>query len=782
MGLQQRQTFADLAEKFEQTLMQDAQGLERLGDAYLYFGFAVAAEDAYRSSRGVRKRPEVARKLAFVLIREDRPEEAHVYLKHVLQGRQAEHLHLLRLLVESYQAKGTHHEAIKLISDIKREFPQQRKEPWLRELNELSLENERNSQPIRVAHLPDPNLPLELPRQGTGALPKVVMSVALGLLLILGSAFGMLQGLTSGSTPQAVLLNALDEPYPVEVNGEPQRIKPGAPTRLPLSSGPLTVRLEPPPAWALQRQEETVYDDRIEGSLGRRLGLVSWPLWLFNPDRSALLGLIQADPTDQAVPEVSAPLKLLTGQPYYRLEDVEALLPPSEGAQGPPIPPGLNRSYRWLARVPELPPMDLLALMRLYLPDERISEHLRRRLDLQPQRSELLKALRPLLEPEALKDFLRRRLQDRPLRVGWHAVYQDVARFEQADSNPGFAPGRALVREYDQMVMDEPSDDARAYLLARLLPPDAPQAQRLWERLSRPGSPYPRAVVDLAGRALRRGDFQQAQDLLERLPERAAPMRAQRGLWWKTLWAVGRRGAALIQLEQRRQSLGRLGVLPQWLEPEVVLLVIEGRGDEAPELIDRQMRRWTLALGAERVEPWRRRLRATVSYAVGDMQDYGEQLEAIAPEDPWATCELALSRGQIEAASEAVKALPSGHDRAALGHLLVYIAASEGDPPLFRLAREHLRLAAESLQNGQARDWSVYQARRRVARTLLGGLPPEPGLTDLDLPLTLKPTVLLALSVRWPEQTPRFRELAAKLNFKRGFPQRFLKQYLPQAD
>ncbi len=90
----------------------DGPQLVRLADAFGYFSRWTEAERACRAALDHEETPEAQRKLAYILLKQGRPDEAEPLLQPILKTSLKENLGMIDLLIQGYQSQGMHSQAL----------------------------------------------------------------------------------------------------------------------------------------------------------------------------------------------------------------------------------------------------------------------------------------------------------------------------------------------------------------------------------------------------------------------------------------------------------------------------------------------------------------------------------------------------------------------------------------------------------------------------------------------------------------------------------------------
>jgi len=252
-----------------------------------------------------------------------------------------------------------------------------------------------------------------------------------------------------GSSRTVHLVNGLRRPYSVSLNGGPPiLLGPNSRTSTKIPEGLVRVRAE---GSGLEIPE---FSQRIETNFFSRP--FQEPTFVINPDRSGVLIHQEIKYSTRGLP--SPPGKVLTRSSFYSFTgiDYEFSQPPKSiqmQGEGTVTRESLLRSqFR--------DPIERLLQVRGHLGDPGAKVWLETYLEADPEQGDLLYAYCGLVKKKEAIAYLRKRLKDRPVRVSWHRIYQDLS---------GGAGGSGLEQEYRDLLAEAPDSGDYKYLLGRVL-------------------------------------------------------------------------------------------------------------------------------------------------------------------------------------------------------------------------------------------------------------------------------------------------------------------------
>ena len=115
VGYQDEGLLLRVAEHLAGPMSGDADVQRALGAAFAYFAKSTEAERAYRAALQLKEDPETRHYLSVEILKQGRPDEAEAILRPILDQRNPEHIGLLMLLVEGYQAQANYPRALELL-------------------------------------------------------------------------------------------------------------------------------------------------------------------------------------------------------------------------------------------------------------------------------------------------------------------------------------------------------------------------------------------------------------------------------------------------------------------------------------------------------------------------------------------------------------------------------------------------------------------------------------------------------------------------------------------
>ena len=267
------------------------------------------AEEAYRAALASGDNSEIREKLALALLKQDRPQDAEPLLKHILDQKLTENAGSIYVLVQGYQAQGLHDEALDVMDRRDEAFPQWAGDKDYKAQRKLSERYRSSGKKIRSAFLSE-SAQAGYREGGKGRLFRLI-----GPLVLLGLVGVYLAAAAIGGHSRKVfLVNGLNKPYAVAVNGKEHKLTPNGATPIEIPEGDVQVEFRDPEVSGdpIQLQIETPFFSRP--FLNRT--------FVLNPDRLAVL--IQEQVEYSATPvNTNLPYKLLVGESLYVLDGID---------------------------------------------------------------------------------------------------------------------------------------------------------------------------------------------------------------------------------------------------------------------------------------------------------------------------------------------------------------------------------------------------------------------------------------------------------------------------
>jgi len=730
------------AKRFLPKFAKNPRLQELFGEAFAVFGMTGDAEAAYRRSLDLADTPGARTALAELLCRTLKPRDAEALLRTALERPNDETRETLYLLVRSYQARGLHVNAVRVLDRIAEttDNDQVNADNEHCRLRQISADADEGTAAMSaVLQPPVPSL------EATGRLyalyPRVALPIVLFTLVV--AYFGYSLGL--GLTRPVYVVNGLACQYDVFIDGERVRVPGLGHVLTELREGELEIRpADGSPALAVVGC--TIHTPLLTRPFLDRT-------FVINPDRTAVLVVEETEYSSDPDPTVENTFESHAGRLLYAFNDIEYVferfptnidLPHKEAR--------LKRQRLW--QLTEYAPGDLLGLF----PHDNAGQAetvglLRRKATFEPEKTEYLNLVSALLPAAELLPLLRSKLDVRPVLVEWHRQYQMLA--ERID------PDHDLEAEYRQYLAAAPNDPGLLYLTGRILTSRA-DADELFRRAIETENPSPYAHHAIAFQSLCDGQFQRALEHSEKALEHASgALSSFQACRDEALWALQQYDQLLQQVRRKRVAEP---TDPMAARQEVVLLLLLDRKHEAQQASDTFCQSFD-AKQQDAANNWQRMFQALAHYLDGDLEAYAEIIADVGGDQ--GKLSAAICSGQLSNIAQTSAAHPLG---TVADQLLLYLAQTAGGDD--SAAAVYLGNAVAMLARGSAEE-------RRVATVLAGTRQVDPvGFRRFAINPGYKRVILAALGTRLPEQRETYFELARRLNYQPLFPHRFLDRIL----
>jgi len=334
---------------------------------------------------------------------------------------------------------------------------------------------------LELQKLPRPTPPSRLLQ----SLPVLIVPS-----ILLFVALGYLQRAVTGGLDDGYLVNGLDRPYTVVINGESVTLRPHVPVR----SGAIDPgRNELGPGDDAAGLFEPQSFDVPVGIWDRMFGKT---LAVVNPDR---VGVISWERTGYAYPKAPDDvhqLRVNSGEIVHVFQDVDfpfVKFPDQISMSGSGV------AYR--TRVAEIGGKPIEQIAGMLAQDgehDALGRHLRARLSAGMHETNTIHLASRVLPRDEFLGLARMEIAALPARIEWHRAYQSMLE--------GTPEGSDLVATYRALVDRHPEDSTLLYLYGRLLD-DPVETVPVFEKAARLPRPSAYAANALVYHHLLEGDF-----------------------------------------------------------------------------------------------------------------------------------------------------------------------------------------------------------------------------------------------------------------------------------
>ena len=701
----------------------DAPLLIRLGDAFGYFSRWTEAEGASKAALEREETPLGQRKLALILLKQGRPTEAEPLLQPILKEGQKEYVGMIDLLIQGYQSQGMHSEALALMDQCDRAFPEFAKDKTYRARRKLSMRHESSGKKIASAFLNESGKVGTSQGGWTSRLPKIVFPV----LAVAAVCVYLSSALWIGSNRKVYLANGTLKAYKVAVNGVEHNLPPGQVTPIRLKEGDVTLKVLEP------RFPDDQMTCHIDTPFFSRPFLSK--TFVLNPDQSAVLFWEETEYTAPGKGQGQNRSSVHVAQMLHEFSDVDY-----EFAQFPPTLTVKEHERVKKTRIELVPGLN--GRIRLQLATSKLDEagqlaYARRRLALDPSDTATLNWYVARVPTEEALTLLRTGLGDRPLNVEWHRDYQVLMEEDH--------PEHDLAPAYRKLVQDTQRSPEALYLLGRIL--DGDESKKLLEEASRATLPSAHALASLGFRNLAAGRFKEAVDYSSKASTQVAQDSQEFANYLAALVATGAHDKVLAHLQQMEQIPGLY-----WYAKSYRVKELATRGDDkAARLTIDEARAQNVSMA--HIGEVIAQLQTVRNCGLWNVQGY---LAAVDPNAKSSSFWAPLLEGNLAKAAENVQKDPR---EANVQHALLYLYATKMNDKA--LAAAQWKLLLETLEHG-GRD------RRVMAKVLSGAQPVDfAALRELPIDPGEKRVLLAVVVQRFPAANKEIAVLAKRLDFDR---------------
>ena len=573
---------------------------------------------------------------------------------------------------------------------------------------------------------PGPNRLLQM------APTMVLPGIALAVL------FFAVVGATAASPKNVFVVNGLDIPYSVLVNGERMKLPAGGRVRADVGYGTLSVEPAPGdlPIDPAEMEIEAAFFSRDSDKL----------LFVINPDRSALIVWDEVTYGDESRTAATGGHRLHVGEPYYSFPNTDYPFRDSPKTVKPRSGRPMERRYR-VTQVEGASALERVSRVMEELDREAAASYLKNTLTLNPAAQDLVRLLYVLLEEDEALALIEPMLTRRPVLVQWHRYYQQL--IEQVQ------PQRRLAAEYKELLSAEPRNTSLAYLVGRVVD-DPEEAQEYFQRAITGKKPEPYGHYAIGYAHAIRSEFPEALAAVRRAMKLASNDVGFAGLEQELMVATGK----WKQLaKRRRQELKQAPYNWTTVAQLVATLSADGEVDAVRSTIRDYLGKLKelgeASVSSDQISEIRSILLATQAQWTGDSAEFIKAARNL--DEPEWKLRAALAQADVQRAATLV-AENVDLQEGGFTHLGLYaLASSVGKPAL---AERQLATALERFREGP-------KDHRWVAEWLAdGGQAPTLQETfKAGIQSNQRRLVLVALGTRYPDAQDQFFGDARKHNF-----------------
>jgi len=734
VSYQDEPLFNQVAESLAADRKDDREIQIMLANGYAYFAHWPEAEQAYRAALACEDTEDVRENLAWALLKQGRPDDALPLLSHILEKRKRESAGVIYNLVGAYQSQGLHEEALALMNERDEAFPDL---AFIKEYKKQRKTSERyrnSGKRIRWDLLNDAGQAGYREKTWASRIPRLIP-----LVLFVGLAIAYLgSALWIGQNRKVYLVNGLDKPYTVSLNGTEHVLNPQTATPVRIPEG--TVAVEFPDGKVPFEPAQCV----VESNFWSR-PFVS-RTFVINPDRLAMIAREETTYSD-APQGLDPPPEMHVGELLstfsgldFEFTEFPSSVNASKGAT-------ITKSRVALDRITN-PHLRVMLVLSSADPSQQV-EYAKRLLRVDPDNKAFLDLLPTIMDPDEALSFLEPRLEARPLLVECHRTYQTLMETKHPEVDL-----RIRYRKLADELKDQP--DA-LFLLGQV--EDLDRREELFKRAAEANPPCGRALPELGMIALAQGRFADAVHWLEKTDRSISNNPLGDYFYHEALLANKEYDRLLAELEKPPEP-GAGG------RPTMEIMRVAAiKGDNAKvQTVLQQTLGGFARLDDNGRQVWEASLQLQLCCCRNDVAAF---LKITADHPDWASLESSLLQGKFKEAEDKID--EEGKSEV-VSHGLLYLAAAKADDQ--KTAEKHWKLMLDALAKGN-RD------ERRAASM---GKDQKPVDASLLRRLTIRPeekrVVLAAFAQHFPKQGKDLLTLARKLDFQHDATSLYLRKVL----
>lgn len=692
--------------------------------------------------------PVIRRQLIYHYIRSNDPQMGTPHVRQLMdiEGESAVDVAIVQARV--LQSSGRHSEVVSLLNDVRSRFPDTKSD----EVARLRIDSGQLPDAARQAQTASAaSMTPQTSRRG------IIPALIFPAMLLIG--FGLYVGFCLlGSPKHAYLVNGLDRPYGVVINGNTVELPAMTRVHMPASFG--TTHIEP----GSNAPSFEPFDLSIHPSFWGR------PFYddvhVVNPDGLAPIVWEEVGYAPENAPSALGGIPLSgyvsAGRLHYEFQDVDYIFetPPNRiesSRSGSPI----KKSHLYLDS--NFTPEEVVAALYRTQGVDEIAPYLRSVIVESPVSLKLWSLAAATIPQEELMPMLDAKRAARPVQVQAHRLWQSLMEVS--------TPDRDLATEYKRLLAAEPDNADLAYLLARVTD-DPEESSALLQRAISGPRPSSFGHFGLAYRCLNEGRFEEA---LQHARAAEPGIRDDQMLKITELALMAVGDIAGLETHIRNRAFGRE------VDANAIVDLVRAIATHDRDAANRQLTEAkqiaTSTWGVPYSDPsifdiYTRGSRAIVE-AADDRDVYIRQLKSSkSPEDK---LQAALLEQDIDTVARLLDEDPSGVLKVNwTTNALAYILAMRSNRS--DLAKTFLTTLTSIYGDGNS-------SMRRIAGWLRGREPPAIELIVHEMMPGSDAAVLsCAFAERFPDAADRFHALARRHNFELAFPRMLLNDLLAKTD
>jgi tetratricopeptide (TPR) repeat protein len=705
--------------------------LSTIGAIYLQYGRIEQSRNYLEQSLTLHDDDEIRHMLGFVYTRLGDPDKAAECFGFILQKQVRDKAASLFSLVDLYQVHGRHRDALTCMEQIIQLNPELKQNKGYLKARKLSEKNLASGKPIKNKQMGSPQA-LKAPLNGKKAWAIAAMVCLAAFLVYLSISVYM------GQRAKVYVVNGLNRPYEVVLNNRTYTLPTAAYQKIAIPEGRIDLKVTDE---SLQIPLSMV---EMHSPFWKRALLER--IYVINPDTIALIEWNKVYYHENVNLAPAPEWQMHYGKPLYVFDGVhfpfrmfpEEIKMSHSGSEA--------RVQVKLFDTSEISPDRLPEVIEQVLGFESKIDYLKKSLYYEPQTTSYLENLFSNADADTFIETIRPGLDRVPPLVEWHRLYQQAIEVND--------PEYDLAAEYKARLEKTPDNADLQYLYGRILHQDGPA--KLWfERAIQNPKPSAYAYFALAYDAMAVADYPTALNYCEKALK-LNPDNPNFCFYFKeTLIASSRLDQAAEFCKKHASDAADY----PWMQDYVSLLRQLGKGDEASQFFEQWCARHKEIYSEQDLNYLRKEDQLSAAYTAGDWA----AIEKIIGEPNEISDKVLLALQSQKTISDDLLAQADSFPPMWL--LLCYISESqlgnEKNAALF------LDEAAKRFERGDFNE-------RFVSRCLKDEKIEMDNVCCISLDISLKPVVLTALGIRFPEYREKFFELAHQLNYKKVFPYHFL--------
>lgn len=709
----------------------NADIMNQLGLAHTIFNQYEEAEADFTSSLSVKQDIQVSENLAEAYMRGLKPDKARPLVFHILKEKNSEKIFLMYLLIESYQRIGDHRSAIEVIEEFENSFTQMKNEKALLKYRKISERNYDKPNKIKGFLLSN-----NQGKKETSDLSFIAPKLIFPVLLTLAFVIYTISAFVIGLTREVYLVNGLDIPYTIDLNGDSKTLQPMSKQVIRLQEGTIKVSIKD------LNTEDKNLSSEIKTPFWTRPFNKS--IFIMNPDKAAVLlwQETQYEKYPEANLDYEPPYQYYAGEFFYKFDSVDYLFED--------FPKTITTSEGRKIKKTQLIQLNKEAIASNYsyifqnLEPNEAKAYAKASIMQGTDEEVTIYTLMAAFHDDSNLDFLKPLLAERPVRINLHRAYQQHMEM--------YNPSYDLEGEYSQYLEKEKNNKDLYYLLSRILD-DSAKAEDLLIKSVEGSNPCAFGYYGLGYKRLAEAQFDDALTFLQKAVEALPEQISFRSVLYSTLLAKGEFDSLLLEYKAEQDN-NPFNI--ELAAEEVRLHMCKGDSESAQKVISE----YVASIGEvhkENAQISRDYLEGVFAYCSNDETTYAEKIGKI--KVPEFEFQNAFIKGEYDKASAIAK--DNGLD--GYNQLMLYLAQDNPED-----ASRYLANAIESFRSGD-------KTERVLADYLSGDKNfAVDEVKSIVIPPETKCIAMAAFGKLKPDHSKELFSLAQKLNYNKKFPYIFI--------